>query len=90
MTMPARRASRFCARSRSQYPEMFFLKLISLVIPGMMNLGQNVTLKNPGSDADDDDGDSGGDEPTTATPHSHRQANTHRDQISRSGKTPLL
>ena len=30
------------------------------------------------------------DEPTTAMPHSHRQANTHRDQISRSGETPSL
>ena len=36
MTMPARRTSKFCARSRSQCPEMFFLKLISLVIPAMM------------------------------------------------------
>ena len=34
------------------------------------------------NDADD------GDEPTRAVPHSHRQANTHRDQISRSGETP--
>ena len=32
------------------------------------------------NDADSDD------EPTTAMPHSHRQANTHRDQISRSGE----
>ena len=36
MTMPARRASKFCARSWSQCLKMFFLKLISLVIPGMM------------------------------------------------------
>ena len=38
---------------------------------------------------DADDG-GGGDEPTTATPHSHQQANTHRDQISRSEDTPSL
>ena len=38
----------------------------------------------PRNDADADDDD----EPTTAMPHSHRQANTHRDQISRSGETP--
>ena len=37
----------------------------------------------------DDDDDAAADEPTTAMPHSHRQANTHRDQISRSGETPL-
>ena len=36
MTMPARRASKFCAKRRSQCLKMFFLKLISLVIPGMM------------------------------------------------------
>ena len=36
-------------------------------------------------DTDDDD-----DEPTTATPHSHQQANMHRDQISRSEDTPSL
>ena len=35
---------------------------------------------------DADGGDD--DEPTSAMPHSHRQANTHRDQISRSGETP--
>ena len=34
------------------------------------------------ADADADD------EPTTAISHSHWQANTHRDQISRSGETP--
>ena len=28
--------------------------------------------------------------PTTATPHSHQHANTHRDQISRSDDTPSL
>ena len=36
MTMPARRASKFCAKRRSQCLKKFFLKLISLVIPGMM------------------------------------------------------
>ena len=36
MTMPARRASKFCAKRRSQCLKMFFLKLISSVIPGMM------------------------------------------------------
>ena len=43
-------------------------------------------------DADDADDDANADdgEPTTATPHSHQQANTHRDQISRSGDTPSL
>ena len=35
MTMPARRASKFCAKRRSQCLKMFFLKLISLVIPGI-------------------------------------------------------
>ena len=43
------------------------------------------------NDANDDGGDGGGDdddEPTTAMPHSHQQANTHRDQISRSRDTP--
>ena len=39
------------------------------------------------NDADDGDGD---DKPTSAMPNSHRQANTHRDQISRSGETPSL
>ena len=39
-----------------------------------------------GGDDDDDDDD----EPTTGMPHSHQQANTHRDQISRSGDTPSL
>ena len=36
------------------------------------------------------DADGDGDEPTTAMPHSHQQANTHRDQISRSGENPSL
>jgi hypothetical protein len=36
------------------------------------------------------DADGGDGEPTTAMPHRHRQANTHRDQISRSGETPSL
>ena len=40
-------------------------------------------------DGDDDDDDDD-DEPTTGMPHSHQQANTHRDQISRSGDTPSL
>ena len=43
------------------------------------------------ADGDGDDGDGDGDddddEPTTGMPHSHQQANTHRDQISRSGDT---
>ena len=62
--MTTRRASTYCARSRSQCPEFLFLKLISL---------------NTGSDTDDgdDDGDDG-DEPTTAVPHRHQQANTYR------------
>ena len=41
-----------------------------------------------GSDAAGGGGDAD-DEPTTATPHSHQQANTHRDKISRSEDTPL-
>ncbi len=36
------------------------------------------------------DADDGVGAPTSAMPHSHRQANTHRDQISRSGETPSL
>ena len=36
MTMPATRASKLCARSLSQCPEMFFVELSSLVIPGMI------------------------------------------------------
>ena len=43
------------------------------------------------ADGDGGDGDDGDDdEPTTGMPHSHQQANTHRDQISRSGDTPSL
>jgi len=36
-------------------------------------------------DADIDGSD---DEPTTAMPHSHQEANTHREQTSRSGCIP--
>ena len=36
MTMPARSASKFCARTRSECPDMFVLNLMSLVIPGMI------------------------------------------------------
>ena len=42
-------------------------------------------------DADNDDGrDGDGDEPITAAPHSHQQANTPSDPISRSEDTPSL
>ena len=41
-------------------------------------------------EATQNDADGGDGEPTSAMPHSHRQANTHRDQISRSGDTPSL
>ena len=34
MTMPARRASKFCAKRRALSPEVFSQSLISLVIPG--------------------------------------------------------
>ena len=43
---------------------------------------QVVPAQNDADDGDDDD------EPTSAMPHSQRQANTHRGQISRSGETP--
>ena len=35
MTMPARSASKFCARTRSECPEIFYLDLIHRGIPGM-------------------------------------------------------
>jgi len=38
----------------------------------------------------DGDGGNGDDEPTTAMPYSHQQANTRRSQISRSGDTRSL
>jgi len=60
---------------------MFFLKLISLVIPEMMNLGQNVNLNNPGSDADG--------AATTTTPSSHQQAPRTGINIPFRGKPSL-
>ena len=44
----------------------------------------------PSSARADEGGGGGGGEPTTAMTHSHRQANTHGDQISHSGNTPSL
>ena len=44
-----------------------------------------VPAQNAAAAADDDD-----DELTIATPHSNQQANTRRDQISRSGDSPSL
>ena len=38
----------------------------------------------PAPNDSNDDGGGGGDEPTTTMPHSHQQANTHRDQTYRS------
>ena len=36
MTMPARRASKFCAKRRALLPKMFFQSPISRVIPGII------------------------------------------------------
>ena len=36
MTMPARRASKFCAKRRALSPEVFSQSLIYLVIPGFL------------------------------------------------------
>ena len=51
---------------------------------------QVVLAQNDANGDGDRDGSDGNDEPTTAMPHSNKQANTHRDQISRSGDTPSL
>jgi len=66
-----------------------FSKLDFLGNPRMTEPWPKCQPKNPGSDTDDDnDGDD--DEPTTATPHSYHQANTHRGQISCSEDTASL
>ena len=84
MTMPARRASKFSAKRRALLPEVFFQSLNSQAIPGFCEPWSECQPEESRNDADGDD------EPTTGMPHIHRQANTHRDQISRSGETPSL
>ena len=87
MTMPARRASKFSAKWRAKKLQTIFQSLNSQAIPGFCEPWSKCQPEE--SRNDDADGD---DEPTTAMPHSHRvshgQANTHRDQTSRSGETP--
>ena len=91
MTMPARRESTFCARRRTQCPEVFLSQadFFRNSWDDRTWPCQNVNLKNTGSDIDDDDDGGDDDEPTTTTPHS-QQANMRRDQISRSDDTPSL
>ena len=84
MTMPARRASKFSAKRRALLPEVFFQSLNSQAIPGFCEPWSECQPEESRNDADGDD------EPTTGVPCSHQQANTHRDQISRSGETPSL
>ena len=84
MTMPARRASKFSAKRRALLPEVFFQSLNSQAIPGFCEPWSECQPEESRNDADGDD------EPTTGMPHSDRQANTHRDQISRSGETLTL
>jgi len=68
ITMPARRASKFCAKRCAALPHICVpqLHFLGNSWDDRTFLSQNVNLNNPGSDAADDDGD--GDEPTTATP----------------------
>ena len=87
MTMPARRASKFSAQWRAIKLQAIFQSLNSQAIPGFCEPWSECQPEESRNDAD---GGGDGDEPTTAMFHSHRQANTHRDQISRSGETPSL
>ena len=82
MTMPARCASEFSAKRRAIIFLLIFQSLNSQAIPGFCEPWSECQPEESKSDAD------GGGEPTSAVPHSHRQATAHRDQISRSGETP--
>ena len=84
MTMPGRRASKFSAKRRAIIVLLMFQSLNSQAIPGFCEPWSECQPEESRNNADG----GGGGEPTTAMPHSHRQANTHRDQISRSGETP--
>ena len=88
MTMPARRASQFSAKWRAIKLQTIVQSLNYQAIPGFCEAWSECQPEESRNDADDDDNDAADDEPTTARPHSHRQANTPRDQISRSGDTP--
>ena len=81
MTMPARRASNFSTQWRAIKLQIIFQILNSRANPGFCEPWSECQPEESRNDAD-------GDEPTTAMLHSHRQANTHRDQISCSGDTP--
>ena len=83
MTMPARRASEFSAKRRAIMFLIIFQSLNSQAIPGFCEPWSECQPEESRNDADGDGG-----EPTTAMHHSHRQAITHRDKISRSGETP--
>ena len=77
MTMPARRASKFSAKWRAIKLQTIFQSLNSQAILGFCEPWSECQPEESRNDAD-------GGEPTSAVPHSHRQATAHRDQISRS------
>ena len=85
ITMPARRASQFSTKKYGIMILIIFQSLNSQATPEFCEPWSECQPEESRNDAAADDDD----EPTRAMPHSHRQANTHRDQISRSGGNPL-
>ena len=89
MTMPATRASEFYAKRRAVIFLIISQSLNSQAISGFCEPWSECQPEESRNDGDGGGGGGGG-EPTTAMPHSHRQATTFRDQISRSEDTPSL